>query len=326
MTPPHLPATRRAVTFGEFGGPDVLRCVDLPMPLPQADEVLVRVEAATINPTDLMMLTGAQAAMMKDLSPPYIAGMEFAGRVAAVGANAAGWQVGQAVMGIVNPRRPQGGAHATHVCVPAASLAALDSGTDPARAATLPMNGLTARMCLESLSLPAGATLLVTGAAGAVGGFVIPLARRAGLHVVADAKDTDAALVRELGAHVVVPRGEAFAPAVRSLFPQGVDGLVDAALLGDVAAGLLRDGGSMVSLRSSQKITDTRIRQAYVSVIQQMTHTEALRWLVDRMRDGTLSARVAQRIPMPQAARGYELLRQGGMRGRLVLEMGDAPR
>jgi NADPH:quinone reductase len=318
-----LPTTRRAVAFEQFGGPEALKTMDLPMPAPGEGEVLVRVQAATVNPTDQLMLAGAQVAMMRDVVPPYVAGMEFAGLVAEVGAGVTGLRVGQPVMGVVNPRRNGGGAHAEYMRVPAVSLAVLGEGVDPVQAATVPMNGLTARMCLELLGLPAGASLLVTGAAGAVGGFVIQMARSAGLHVIADAKDADSEWVRRLGAHEVVPRGEAFVAAVRARCPAGVDGLVDAALLGDVAAALVRDGGGMVSLRGSQKVSDARVRHAHVSVLQQAGNTEALRWLADRLQEGALTPRVAHRVPMAEAARAFELLRQGGLRGRVVLEFGD---
>lgn len=318
MPAPH-PTSRRAVAFETFGTPEVLRVMELPVPKPEAGEVLVQVQAATVNPTDLLMLGGSQAARMRDLVPPYIAGMELAGQVVALGEGVQGLAVGQAVVGIVNPRRSQGGAQAQFVCLPAASVAPLPVGTDPVAAATLPMNGLTAWMCLEFMALPVGAALLVTGAAGAVGGFVIALARRAGLHVVADCKAEDRELLTRLGAHELVPRGEGFATAVRVRYPAGLDGVVDAALLGEAAATLLRAGGAMVSLRGNQDVRREDIRHTHVSVLQQASNQEVLRWLVERMQDGTLAMRVAGVLPMAQAAQAYTLVSQGGLRGRVVL-------
>ncbi len=319
IMPAPLPAHRRAVAFETFGSPEVLRVLEVPLHQPQAGEVLVQVQAATVNPTDLLMLGGSQAARMRDLVPPYIAGMEIAGKVVAIGEGVQGLALGQAVIGIVNPRRPQGGAQAQFVCLPAASIAPLPAGSDLIAAATLPMNGLTAWMCLEFMKLPVGASLLVTGAAGAVGGFVVALARRAGLHVVADTKEEDRELLTRLGAHELVPRGDGFATAVRVRYPAGLDGVVDTALLGDAAAGLLRTGGAMVSLRGSQDIHREDIRHTHVSVLQEATNQEALRWLVDRMQDGTLAMRVGRVLPMAQAAEAYGLVSRGGLRGRVVL-------
>jgi len=163
--------TMLASAFGEFGAPEVLQVMTRPMPAAGPGEVVVRVRAATVNPTDILMRSGRQAALMRDLPPPWVAGMEFAGHVHAVGSgDVAGLEPGQAVMGLVNPRRPAGGAHAQYVVVPAASVVPLAAAADLVGAATVPMNGLTAWMALQALALPAGATLLVTGAAGAVGG------------------------------------------------------------------------------------------------------------------------------------------------------------
>jgi NADPH:quinone reductase len=308
----------KAVAFDRFGGPEVLHVTELPVPAPAAGEVVIRVAAATVNPTDLLMRSGAQAALMKDLQPPYIAGMELAGTVHAAG-DSQRLRAGQKVMAIVNPRRPQGGAQAEYVSVPAASVAALPDGCDLVEAATLPMNGLTAKMALEALGLARGATLLVTGGAGAVGGYVIPLAKHAGLRVVADAKDSDRALLQSLGADAIVPRGDAMAPAVRALHPDGVDGVVDGALLGDAAAALLRAGATFVSLRRSQVLSDARVRLVPIGVLDQATNTEALEWLVQRYVEGTLKTRVAQRLAPEAAPEANRLLERGGLRGRVVL-------
>ena len=314
----------RAIAFMEFGGPQVLRVVELPEPTAGPDEVVVRVVASTVNPSDLMMRSGRQSALMAGLAPPYIDGMEFAGHVHRVGSGSSSLTVGQPVMGVVNPRRPGGGAHAEYISVPAASLAPLDKSVDLAEAATVPMNGLTATMVIDALELQPGQTILVTGAAGAVGGYVIQLAKHAGLSVIADAKESDVDLVRRLGADAVVPRGDAMDEAVRRHSPDGVDGLVDGALIGDRAAALVRDGGTAVSLRKSNPISDPRLRARYVSVIEQMTNTAALAWLGECVRSGTLTPRIAVRLPMSEAAQAHRLVEQGGLRGRVVLTFGGA--
>lgn len=308
-----------AAAFSKFGEPDNVEVIERPMPIAGPGEVLVRVAAATVNPTDALMLTGAHAALMKDLAPPYIAGMEFAGHVHHAEEGSDALAVGQPVMGIVNPRRPSGGAHARFIAVPLASVAPLTGQLDLAEAATIPMNGLTAKMCMERLDLPAGATLFVTGAAGAVGGYVVQLAREAGLRVVADGQPCDVSMLQSLGAAAVVPRGEGFEAAVRALVPHGVDGLVDCAVLGGAAAALVRAGGMMVSLRRTQVVSDPRIRYATISVLEQATNSEALRWLAERYCEGSLLPRVAMRLPVTRAGEAFNLVKHGGLRGRVVL-------
>ncbi|MEO2138441.1 MAG: NADP-dependent oxidoreductase, partial [Gammaproteobacteria bacterium] len=105
------------------------------------------------------------------------------------------------------------------------------------------MNGLTATLSLELLGLQQGQVLAVTGGAGAYGGYMIELGKEAGLTVISDASDVDMALVKELGADIVVPRGDDFAEKVREHFPDGVDGLGDGAVLNELAIDAVSDGG-----------------------------------------------------------------------------------
>lgn len=314
-----MTASMHASAFETFGPPEVLRWIELPRPQARAGEVVVRVAAATVNPTDLMMREGAQVAMMKGLEPPFVAGMEFAGRVHEVGAGVVSLAVGQPVMGLVNPRRPERGAHAEYVVVPAASVVALPEGTDLVDAATMPMNGVTALMAMEYLGLQPGQSLLVTGGAGAVGGFVTQLAQHAGITVVADAKASDVELLKRLGAQAIVPRGEALTEAVRRQFPQGVDGLVDAALLGNAAGALVREGGVAVTVRRANPITDPRLVVRHVSVTDRVEDHAALDRVAQWFRDGVLTPRVALRVPGAEAAEAHRRVDQGGLRGRAVL-------
>jgi NADPH:quinone reductase-like Zn-dependent oxidoreductase len=203
--------------------------------------------------------------------------------------------------------------------VPAASLAQLDTNIDLVEAATVPMNGMTAKVALDALQLRAGSSILITGGAGAAGGYAIQLARHLGYRVVADAKLIDTDLLSQLGADDVVPRGAAMAGAVRRLYPDGVDGLIDAALLGDHAAALVRHGGSALTLRKSHPITDSRVRACYINVFEQPNAAATLGRLARLLGDGILTPRVAVRLPMAEAARAHTLVEQGGLRGRVVL-------
>ncbi|MGE4220234.1 MAG: NADP-dependent oxidoreductase [Alphaproteobacteria bacterium] len=309
----------RAVAYNQFGAPEVLQVMDLPEPKPGAGEAVVRVRASTVNPVDLLNRSGGFAAVMADIEPPYVCGVEFSGHVHALGAGVSGLTVGQPVIGIVNARRQGGGAHAEYVCVPAASLAPAPAGVDLEAAATIPMNGLTAKMCLEALALAPGGTLLVTGGAGAVGGYVIQLAKKAGLTVVADAKESDVPILRELGVDHAVPRGEGLVAAVRALYPQGVDGLVDAAILTDRVAPAVRDGGRAATLRRTDVISDPRIQSHVIAVFNQATNTEALTALSKAAETGALTLRVTRKLDMTQAAEAHRLVGAGGMRGRVVL-------
>jgi NADPH2:quinone reductase len=309
----------KAVGLEDFGGPEVLRVLDVPDAGPAPGRAVVKVVAATINPTDILLRSGQQAASMSKLSPPYVPGMEFAGHVLAVGDGSTTLEAGQPVMGIVDPRRPEGGAQSEMLSVPFASLVPLAASTDLAQAATIPMNGLTAVKALEALEFSAGQTLLVTGGAGALGGYVIQLAKHAGLTVIADAKEADQDLLQRLGADQLVPRGAGMAEAVRELVPDGVDGLIDAAVLGESACSLVRDGGMCVAVRAVQGARDARVRHHTVSVTAHAGDSTALSELGKLFAEGVLTPRIAERLPIIEAPKAHRLLEAGGLRGRIVL-------
>jgi NADPH:quinone reductase-like Zn-dependent oxidoreductase len=222
-------------------------------------------------------------------------------------------------MAIVKPRGPGGGAMQEYVAAPAASCAVLAPSVNLIEAATIPMNGLTAKMAIEQLGLKPGSTLLVTGGAGALGGYAIQMGKYFGLTVIADGKDSDVELLRGLGADKIVPRGDAMAASVRRLYPDGVDGLIDAALLKDVAGPLVRDGGAAVAVRFTHTFTDPRLRASNVAVISQATNASAMAWLAEKLAEGVITARVAKQVPMREAAEAHRLVEAGGLRGRVVL-------
>jgi NADPH:quinone reductase-like Zn-dependent oxidoreductase len=249
--------------------------------------------------------------------------MEFAGRVHERGVGVGAVAVGQRVMGALDARRPEGGAQARYVRVPATSVVPVSDGIDTVDAATVPMNGLTAHLALEQLSLARGGTVLVTGGAGALGGYAIQLARQAGLFVVADALDADVDLLVRLGADVVVPRGADMAAGVRDRFPSGVDGAIDAARIGEPVASLVRDGGAFVGVRGTDATGSDRVRRVAVSVGTQVTNTAALARLEQLVRTGRLTPRVSRTLSMSEAAEAHRLLEGGRLRGRVVLLMND---
>ncbi|GAA1626630.1 hypothetical protein GCM10009790_06570 [Georgenia ruanii] len=184
----------RAVGVTEFGGPESLRIVRLPRPAAGVDEVRIRVRAATVNPTDTLLRSG-QGRRRPQGGAPYIPGMEFAGEVDQVGEGSS-WRVGDKVMAITLPTGPRGGAYAQHVVVRSRSVAPVPSRLTAVEAATIPMNGLTALLALDKLGLAPGQVVAVTGAAGALGGYVVQLAKARGLTVLADAAARDEQLVR----------------------------------------------------------------------------------------------------------------------------------
>jgi len=308
----------RAVGFIEFGDPSVLGIVTVPKPSPGPGQVLVRVEAATVNPTDLGFRHGGRA-LPPGLEPPFIPGMDLAGVIDAVGPEVAQWQPGNRVMAAVSPWVTGGGAQAEYRVVTEDQLAQVPGGWSLTEAATLPMNGMTVRAALDMLALPAGATFAVTGSAGIVGQYAIQLGRHEGLTVIGDAKPEDTALIESFGANHVVERGPGMAAAVRALYPGGVDAVIDAALLGPAVLPAVRDGGQLLAVRPFQGETERDIKIQLVQVGQHLHEGRRIAELADLVGEGVLTLRVADALPAAQAAEAHRRLEAGGVRGRLVL-------
>ncbi|HZT08398.1 MAG TPA: NADP-dependent oxidoreductase [Chloroflexota bacterium] len=308
----------RAVTFARFGGPEVLQVSELPERAPGPNQVRVRVAAATVNPTDLSFRSGRQAAQVTGIDPPYIPGMELAGVVEMVGPGST-WQPGDRVLAIVIPRRPEGGAMAESVVVPSASVARVPADVTLEKAATLPMNGLTARLALDLLALKPGDVLAVTGAAGAVGGYAVQLGVADGLRVIAVAASSDEPLVKSFGAEAAVPRGPDLAERIRAIHPEGVDGVVDAAVIGSPILPAIRDSGGLAAVRAFDGGTERGITIHRVAVADYAENHAALSRLVDLVEQGRITLRVAETFPPDRVAEAHRKLEAGGVRGRLVV-------
>jgi NADPH2:quinone reductase len=310
----------RAVGFSEFGGPEVLGLVMLPVPSPGPREVRVRVAAAAVNPTDLAFRAGAHRSMPSGVVSPYVPGMDLAGVVDVAGPGAdAAWEPGDRVMAAVSPWRPGGGAQAEFVVVAADALARVPERINLQAAATLPMNALTVRAALDELALRPGQTLGVTGAAGAVGGYAIQFGRAEGLRVIADASPADEELVSELGAHIVVPRGPGVAARMRQVLPDGVDALLDAAVMGAPVLAAVRDGGQVIAVRPFSGAVERGITVSLVLVSRHLHEGEKLARLAELAAKGVLSLRVADVLPAARAAEAHRRFEAHGVRGRLVL-------
>jgi NADPH:quinone reductase len=308
----------RAVGFTEFGGPEVLRIVSRPVPSPGPGQVRVRVAAAAVNPTDLAFRAGAHRSMPAGVEPPFVPGMDLAGVIDAVGADG-DWRPGDRVMAAVSPWVPGGGAQAEYVVVATDALARIPDGISMTEAAALPMNALTVRAALDQLALRPGQTLGITGAAGVVGGYAIQLGRAEGLRVVADASAADEDLVRGLGADVVVPRGPDVAARMRQVSPDGVDALLDAAVLGAPVLAAVRDGGQFIALRPFAGETERGIAVSLLLVFHHLHEAGRLARLGEQAAAGVLTPRVADVLPAERAAEAHRRFEAHGVRGRLVL-------
>lgn len=311
----------KAVGIYGFGGPEVLEVVEIPDPVAGSGEILIRVHAAAINPTDTLIRNGTRFRGEGEVGPPpFIPGMDAAGVVEAIGPDTqTDLKPGDHVISFVVPIGRHG-AYAEKVAVPVESVVRAPKGASHAQASTLLLNAMTARVALDELGLKAGQSLAVSGSAGAVGLYAIQLAKADGLVVVADASAGDLELVKSAGPDFIVSRDVEFGDGVRKHLPDGADGAIDGALLNDRMARAVRDNGKVITLRmysqpGERGVTFTPIRSKFN---HKDTH------MLDRLRqqvdDGVLTLRVAATYPKEQAADAHRRLEAGGVRGRLVIE------
>lgn len=310
----------KVVGVDEFGGPEAFKVFELPDPHAGPGQVRVRVKAAAVNPTDTYTRNGSRAEMLKAFPPPYVPGMDVAGVVDEIGEGTeTGLRVGDDVMAIVLPSGSHGG-YSELLALPAGSVVRTPAGRNYAEACSLPMNGLTARLSLDQLALPAGATLAVTGAAGAYGGYVVQLAKADGLRVIADASEADEALVRSFGADVVVRRGDDVADRIRAAAPGGVDGLADGSVQGELLLPAVRDGGKVATVRGWHGEQARGVTVVATWVRDYIEAREKLDTLRRQVEEGAITLRVARTFPAAEAGEAHRILQAGGTRGRLVLE------
>ncbi|MDV3127422.1 zinc-binding dehydrogenase [Mycobacterium sp. 21AC1] len=298
----------------------------MPKPDVGPGQVRVRVLASGVNPADTAARSGWMRAAYPPETlpggrypdPPYIPGWDFSGVVDQV-ADRDSVGLGEHVVGLAPTTMAGVGAYAEYVVTDARSVVRAPSNATAAAASTFLMNALTAYAMLEAISIPAGGLIAVTGAAGALGGYAVELAKHQGLQVIADAAEADEPLVRRLGADTVVRRGADVAERIRDVVADGVDGVVDAALYNDAITPAIRDGGAVTSGRQHVGSNERSITWHKVFVNEHITRTDVLRSLRDLVEAGILTLRVADMLPAEQAADAHRRLEAGGLRGRLVL-------
>jgi NADPH:quinone reductase-like Zn-dependent oxidoreductase len=195
----------KAVQITVFGAPDVLRVNDVERPTPTANEVLVAVEASSVNGHDTIVRAGGLK-MVSGRKFPIGLGLDFAGVVTATGPDVRDLRVGDRVWGTVHPRqRHLTAGAAEHVVVPADRVTAIPTGLSAVDAASLVVAGTTALIGLRDVvRVASGDRVLVRGAAGGVGTAAVQLAHALGGKVTALARERHAPLLRELGADEVV--------------------------------------------------------------------------------------------------------------------------
>lgn len=297
----------RAVVLHSFTGIEGLDLIEVPDPAPGDGEVVVEVRAASLGPWDLSSVDGAFVAMGGSGEFPQVQGWDFAGET----------RNGRRVLGFVPQPWMGVGALAERIAVPSAILATLPKALGFDQGSALPVCGLTARLLLEAADVKEGDLVLVTGAAGMVGGFASQLARSRGGHVVAAVRRDDGDEARRLGAETIVNAGADMEAEVRGTFERGVDACLDTVGLGADALACVRDGGAFVT--TVPWAVPDAARGISPGAVQVQPDAVAAAELAERAAAGELTVRVAETLPLDRFRDAYTRLKSGGLRGKIVL-------
>lgn len=332
--------TMKAVRLHAFGGPDVLRYEDAPRPEPGPGEVLVRVHAVGINPPDWYLREGYKMLppeWQPQIALPVIPGTDVSGVVAAVAADVENVAVGDAVYAMV--RFPGGlagdsRAYAEYVCVPAAEIALKPAGIDHIHAAAAPMSLLTAWQFLVDVGHDApnplqpnkhapvpleGKTVLVNGAAGGVGHFVVQIAKWKGARVIAVASGRHEALLGDLGVDEFID----YTRTAPEEIVRDVDLVVDTVGGADAQRFLrtLKRGGALfpifpLGFAGAEEAANLGVTVSYTQVRSSGAQLAELAPLLDA---GTIRVVIDSTYPLADTRQAHERAARGNLQGKLVL-------
>ena len=302
-----------------YGGPEVLQYEDAPRPQLRKDEVLIRVHAAGVNPLDWKVRAGLSNGTVQH-KLPLIPGWDVSGVVDEVGAGASQFKKGDEVIAMADPTRD--GAYGDYIAVCEAALAPKPKSLHHVRAAAVPLSALTAWRSLFYLGhLQSGQRILIHGASGGVGHFVVQLAKWKGAHVLATASTKNQELLRKLGANETID----YTSQKFEEVAEKVDLVLDT-IGGDTQQRswhVLNKGGALVSLvqlPSEQKARRFGVRGILCSVQPDGVQLSKIAELIDSAKLKPIIDRI---LPLSEARRAHELSQNGHIRGKIVLRVKD---
>ncbi|TMR42068.1 quinone oxidoreductase family protein [Actinomadura geliboluensis] len=300
--------------FGGHGGPEVQEFFERPDPVPERDEVLIRVDVAGVNPLDHLLRSGPVPGLGGGRPFPRVLGMEAAGTVLARGADVDGLEVGDAVFGFA---LTGGGTYAETTVLSAPNTARIPAGLSATAAATLPVAGTTAVDVLDQLDLPPGAAILVNGVGGGVGLAVAGLAAARGLRVTGTGSAAKRDRAEALGVRFIDYAAGDVAAAARERVPDGFDGIVD--LVGGAplrtVAPLARRPGDVIA------VGDASVRDLGGRFVERRLDRENLERSARLALDGALAPVISAIHPLSDAPAALATVENGHASGKVVIKV-----
>jgi NADPH:quinone reductase-like Zn-dependent oxidoreductase len=321
----------KAVIATGYGPPEQYIVADMPVPRPGPGQIQVRIAAASVNPADIVLPSGA----FRDFAPlefPHIPGNDFAGTVTEAGAGVTAYRAGEEIFGQSVPRALRAMAGAIRPSLSTGTLAEYavfeadtplltrrPPGLPVEQAAALATTGLTARALMATAKVQPGEAVLVIGATGGVGTALLPLLAAAQARVTATATDADAGLLRGLGATQVIGYAEAG-------YPAGADAAFNLALPGDQLAGLaraIRPGGRLLTITYPVPDQESTGRDdiALHFVLDMDGTLGGMREVGDLAAHGDLRATIARRYTLDKGPQACTDFARRHTTGKLVVTM-----
>ncbi|MFC0531895.1 NADP-dependent oxidoreductase [Phytohabitans kaempferiae] len=302
-------------------GPEL---ADLPAPEPGEGQVLVRVKAAGLNAIDNWIVAGQMAETMRHVYP-LVLGRDAAGVVEAVGPGDGQVGVGDEVIGHVLLGSPiHDGTLAEYAVLPTEAVARKPEGLDFVTAAALPLAGAAAKAAVDAVDPRAGHRVLVVGASGGVGSYVIQMLAAMGVTVMATGRESETERLTELGAARIIDYGAApIADQIREAYPEGIDGLIDvlAYTPQELPLAAVGEGGHVVSLLgAADEQALAAVGLTGTNIIARPTR-DVLTMLADQVVAGGLKVDVETVLPLDRAADAFSILASGRARGKIVVQV-----
>ncbi|HRD48174.1 MAG: NADP-dependent oxidoreductase [Candidatus Competibacter sp.] len=309
----------KAVRIHAYGGPELLHYETAPRPVPNPDDLLIRVRAAAVNPVDWKIREGYLQGFLNHRLP-LIPGWDVSGEVVKVGPEATGFKIGDAVY--ARPNIERDGSYAEYIAVKASEAAHKPTRLSHDHAAAVPLAALTAWQALVDVAqLQAGQTVLIHAAAGGVGSFAVQLAKARGAQVIATASAVNTGIVAELGA-------DQFVDYTKTRFEEIVK---DVDVVFDTLGGdtqdrswqVLKPGGILVSIISppvEETAAKHGVRSAFVFVQPNGQQLAAIARLID---EGRMKPIIHTVLPLSEARQAQVISQGGHARGKIVLHVAD---
>ena len=301
----------KAIRFHEYGGSEKLVLETIPRPVPKANEVLIKVHFAGVNPIDWKLRAG----YLKDFMPlqlPFVPGIDISGTIEEIGSEVKTLKKGQAVFGVAN------GAYAEYAIALANDVTAKPERLSFELAATLPVGALTAWQTVEDAGTKTGQTVVVLGAAGGVGLFAVQFARMKGARVIGTASSANLDFVKSLGAEKSVDYNKGSLETEIKNVDIVIDTVGGETL--EKSYGLLKKGGMLVTMAG--QISEEKAQAHGVKALSSRRGpTERLKMIGEMVASKTLRAEVGRIFPLSEAGAAQDLSQTRHGRGRIVLRV-----